>query len=483
MDESKCRHTLFFYLHADCRHSIILDVLSVTCSTARPLIHENRYFKIMPNEILEHEFLSPWNATGGGNGSWERGWLNRLQSQIGLDHALYGLPLRIVGNYRGATALLFEVLDGTGRLAVIGVDKEKGDYSFSLPDTLMYPDFDAFKTQRMIADHADYVASIPGHKVLIKAAKEGNLELIRQQVEKGVNIDSIDFPTGTALCAAAENNQIEAAKVLIELGADLEKTDNSPMPMTALFKAVSNEHYEMASLLLAHGADPNAMFLTWSSTPRNCLEFLKSCKLENTSLYKLLLKHGAEFPTYIKMVEKYPAKAAYIAKAIVSAEHFDDAIELTTYLIEKKPDSTLHYQRGVAHDMTNNPVAALSDFDAAIALDSANYQAFYSRALVKRKLGRLQESVVDLEVAVKLNPSDSISLNALASELLRTDREATRDPERSVNLANAACELSDWSDTICIATLAEAYRQTGNISKALEMDQKVAELREREELL
>ena len=51
--------------------------------------------------------------------------------------------------------------------------------------------------------------------------------------------------------------------------------------------------------------------------------------------------------------------------------------------------------------MTKNPLAALSDFDAAIALDAAHFQAFYSRSLVQRKLGRWQESVADLEAALR----------------------------------------------------------------------------------
>lgn len=323
----------------------------------------------------------------------------------------------------------------------------------------------------------------PDPELLIQAAAEGKLDLIRQYVESGAEIDAVDFPTGTALSAAAAENQIEAARLLIELGADLETTDDSPMPMTALFNAVSNGHEDMARLLLEHGADPNAMFLTWSSTPRNCLEFLKSRNLEQTPLYKQLLDFGAELPTYIRMVEKYPEKAAYIAAAVVSAEHFDDAVELTSHLIEKQPDSTLYYQRGVAYDMTNNPIAALSDFDAAIALDPTNFQALYSRSLVLRKLGRWQESVTDLETALTANPSDYITLNALASTLLRSPHEAMRDPERAVSLANDACKLSEWNDAVCIDTLAEAYRKTGNESKANKMAQRAAELRKVDSLL
>lgn len=178
----------------------------------------------MTNEKRNYEFLGPWWATDGDGGPWEQMWLNRLQSQVGLDHVMYGLPVRIVGSYRGSNALLFEILDGTGRFAVIGVTSENSEYSFSFPDTTIYPNFEAFKTERMIPEHAEHLSKKPGHKILIEAAKQGNLDLIRQQVERGVDIDAFAFPSGTALCAAAANNQIEAAKLLIELGADLEKT-------------------------------------------------------------------------------------------------------------------------------------------------------------------------------------------------------------------------------------------------------------------
>jgi tetratricopeptide (TPR) repeat protein len=432
----------------------------------------------MQPEKRDYEFLDPWFSTDEETEGYHDGFLNRLQAAVGPEHVLYGLPMRLRGHSSRLSNTLFEILDGTGRLAVVHLTRTEAREPPPSPKTTIYPNFEAFKSETMVPQHRDYLAT-PDPEQLIAAAEGGNLDLIRQQVELGVDIDAVDFPTGTALSAAAAENQVEAAKLLIELGADLEKTDDSPMPMTALFKAVSNGHEEMARLLLEHKADPNAMFLTWASTPRNCLEYLKDQGMENTSLYKLLLDYGAEPPTYIKMVEKYPEKAAYIAEAVVSAERFDDAVELTTYLIEKRPNSTLHYQRGVAHDMTENPAAALADFDAAIALDAGNFQALYSRSLVQTKLGRWQESVADLEAARKVNPSDYYTLNALAVALLRSPHESMRNPERAVQLANDACELSDWNDVVCIATLAEAYRKIGDENKAAEWDRKAAELRER----
>jgi len=89
--------------------------------------------------------------------------------------------------------LLFEILDGTGRLAVIGVTWESFEHSFSLLDTTIYPNFEAFKTQRMSPDHEQYLAKKPAHKILIDAAEEGNLDLIRKMVEMGVDVDAFDY--------------------------------------------------------------------------------------------------------------------------------------------------------------------------------------------------------------------------------------------------------------------------------------------------
>ncbi len=436
----------------------------------------------MQQENHHDDFLEPWRSTHKETENWLENFVNRLHAAIGPGHVLYGLPVRVIGHSSRLHNTLFEILDGSGRLAVVPLTREKAQDPPPKPDTTIYPNFEAFKTEKMVPQVCKYLAT-PDPEQLIAAAKIGDLDRIRRQVEMGVDIDAARFPGGTALCKAADENQIEAAKLLLELGADVEKADDSPMPMTALFRAVTNGHEEMARLLLEHNADPNAMFLNRLAKPRNCLEFLKSREWENTSLYRLLLDYGAVLPTYISMVEKYPEQAAYITEAVVSAEYFIDGIELTTYLIEKQPNSTLYYQRGVAYDMTRNLDAALADFNAAIALDPANFQALYSRSLVQRKLGRWRESSADLEAAAKVNPSDFLTLNALASTLLHSPDEAMRNPERAVHLANDACKLSDWQDALCITTLAEAYRTTGNESKATELDQKAAELRELQALL
>jgi ankyrin repeat protein len=59
----------------------------------------------------------------------------------------------------------------------------------------------------------------------------------------------------TPLMYAARQGSLGAARVLVEMGADLNLTD--PDGTTALLLAIINSHYDTAALLLAKGADPN----------------------------------------------------------------------------------------------------------------------------------------------------------------------------------------------------------------------------------
>src|SRR5437867_7339804 len=59
----------------------------------------------------------------------------------------------------------------------------------------------------------------------------------------------------TPLMYAARDNALESARLLAEAHADLNAQD--PDGTTALVLAIINAHYDLAAMLLEHGADPN----------------------------------------------------------------------------------------------------------------------------------------------------------------------------------------------------------------------------------
>src|ERR1051325_11571201 len=133
-----------------------------------------------------------------------------------------------------------------------------------------------------------------GETALMWAAAEDHADVVRALVAAGANVDerstvlappvlefprsggpNSPFPRGgwTALMYAARQGAIDAARALVDLHADvnavaLPQTDVPLKPedrdafargvgTSALVYAIINVHYDLAAMLLDHGADPN----------------------------------------------------------------------------------------------------------------------------------------------------------------------------------------------------------------------------------
>ena len=93
-------------------------------------------------------------------------------------------------------------------------------------------------------------------KSLIKAAKEGNTETIRNLLEDGVDIEARYVHGQTPLMLVANYGHSEAIQLLLEAGANTEAQDDSGK--TALIYATRDGHTEAIQILLKSGADKDA---------------------------------------------------------------------------------------------------------------------------------------------------------------------------------------------------------------------------------
>jgi ankyrin repeat protein len=85
------------------------------------------------------------------------------------------------------------------------------------------------------------------------AAADGNVTAIKELLANGVKLDAINSDGETALLVATHGNQIDAARVLIEAGADVNKKDfinDSPY----LYAGARGFH-EILVMTLENGAD------------------------------------------------------------------------------------------------------------------------------------------------------------------------------------------------------------------------------------
>ena len=100
--------------------------------------------------------------------------------------------------------------------------------------------------------------------LLHHAAKSGNVDAIRSQLDQGANINAKDSEFGllhgrTPLHYAAKHGKVGAIRVLIEHGANVNAMDSTPFGEgTALHDAAVFGHVEAINVLLSNGAKVNA---------------------------------------------------------------------------------------------------------------------------------------------------------------------------------------------------------------------------------
>jgi uncharacterized protein len=98
----------------------------------------------------------------------------------------------------------------------------------------------------------------PQYTALHTAAREGDTVRVRRELERGAAVDSIS-PTGsTPVALAVTHGHYDAARVLLEAGADAAGLTWETRPI--LYSAVYSDNAPMAELLLEHGADIHAVY-------------------------------------------------------------------------------------------------------------------------------------------------------------------------------------------------------------------------------
>src|SRR5260221_14089128 len=88
--------------------------------------------------------------------------------------------------------------------------------------------------------------------------------------------------------------------------------------------------------------------------------------------------------------------------------------------------------------------------------------------MIHYRLGRRAAAIADHVRALDLDANDANAHNILAWVLATAREDDLRDGRRALEHAEAACELTDWTEPVFLDTLAAAYAECGLFDEAVE---------------
>jgi tetratricopeptide (TPR) repeat protein len=121
---------------------------------------------------------------------------------------------------------------------------------------------------------------------------------------------------------------------------------------------------------------------------------------------------------------------------------------------------------------------AIKEYDAAadMGANPDDYIVHLNLADALTHLGREPEAVSHLNEALRIKPDSTEAMNNLAWLLATSPDTNVRDGKRAVALAERACTLTDFKQTIFVGTLAAAYAEAGRFDDAMAMAEKACAL-------
>ncbi len=174
------------------------------------------------------------------------------------------------------------------------------------------------------------------------AAYIGHANIVKLFVEiANFDIDFIcDMSDQTALYIAVDFCNIDAARVLLEAGADPNKACGKNKK-TIIYKAVSRGHKNMVELLLEYGADPNSQIEYWGNTPLYNVMYkyhdprLSKYKADYIDIACILLRWGAD-----------PNKATFMGYTPINIKWLELEPKFLKFLIENGADPYIKNREG-----------------------------------------------------------------------------------------------------------------------------------------
>lgn len=192
-------------------------------------------------------------------------------------------------------------------------------------------------------------------------------------------------------------------------------------------------------------------------------------KIDVGALPTLITQNGFE----LTVAQGRLKHAGVVVESAVTFEHAENPeVKFTGKLAGDKLRLTARLS-GMAAELIREPCfLTLTENKSP---DKSFAKAYVGRAIACFSERQFDKVQADLDRALQLDPDFPGAHNVLAQLLASCPDAAFRHGEKAVASARRACELTDWKDWQFLATLAAAYAEAADFTKAVEWAAKALE--------
>ncbi len=205
-----------------------------------------------------------------------------------------------------------------------------------------------------------------------------------------------------------------------------------------------------------------------------------SALLERASIYREEKNYTEALADVSRVLELRPGLSqAYRLRSDIAldAQDFDQAISDLRQLLRRDPDNAdLLHQLGLAYLNDNQPRLAIDTFDRVLRAHPKDVNAMRGRGDALVGLGQHENAIRSFESALEILPNDIGSLNNLAWILATSPTDELRDGKRARELAQQACEFTEFQLPSLLSTLAAAYAEEGDFENAQKYSKQAVKL-------
>ncbi len=203
------------------------------------------------------------------------------------------------------------------------------------------------------------------------------------------------------------------------------------------------------------------------------------CFFQRGNVHLALQNHEAAIKDLTRAIELEPRSTAFERRGEARARlgQDDKALEDFDRALEDDPNRHFaRYRRAAIYQARGDVDKAYSDYSRLVNAGVRSVAVFYNRSRILRQRQEWDRAITDLESAVQIDAESVLAINALAWALAAAPQDNLRQPDRAIELANRACELSAWQRGVIMDTLATAYAAAGQFDAAVEMQQRALQM-------